>query len=77
MGVEEVGLCWGLSVWREEGQWVEVFWGVHWLGLCVVAGWEEVDPCGNLDWSLDGAGMLLALGVEGRRGVAPWVDLER
>lgn len=43
----------------------------------MVAGWEEVGPCGNLDWSLDGAGRLSALGVEGKWGVAPWVDLKR
>lgn len=76
-GEEEAGLWWGPSVWREEGQRVGVFWGGRWLGFCVAVGWEEVDLCGNLDWSLDVAGMLQALGEEGRRGAALWVDLKK
>ncbi len=38
---------------------------------------QEDDFCGHYDWSLDGAGALMALGEEGRRGAAPWVDLRR
>lgn len=53
-----------------------VFWGVRWLGFCVAVEWEEVDLCGNLHWILDVAGRLQALGEEGRRGVALWVDLK-
>lgn len=77
MGLEEVGLWWGPSVLGEEGWGVGAFCGVNWFGFCVAAGREEVDPCGNQNWSLDGAGRLSERGVEGRRGVAPWGDLKR
>ena len=40
-------------------------------------GWEEVCSCVSLVWNLDGAGLLLALGVEGRRGVDLWVYLRK
>lgn len=42
----------------------------------MTVGWEEAVLCGNLNWSLDGAGMLMALGVEGRKGAVLWVDLK-
>lgn len=47
------------------------------MGFCVAAGREELDPCGNLNWSPGGAGTLPALVEEGRRGAAQVVELKK
>lgn len=77
MGQEEAGLCWGLLVWRKGGQRAGAFWGAGWLDFLVAKEWEEVLLWKNLNWSLDGPGMLPALEEEDRWGAALWVELRR
>lgn len=75
------GWAWVMDIWAGAGQNGEEVAGPCRDPVRRAGGWRvscgEEGPFGDMAWSLDGAVKLTAQGEEGRKGVAPWVDLKR